>query len=476
LNTRVKKIGAAATVVAVLGGLVVLWLDPPDLIRVGSNYSAKIVCSNVFLAGRDPDEVLRTDVQAPGNPLLRLMRVAVDRERGVVRAGLFGFIGGGLAVVRPDTGCAVLPDGRLDAASRLVDARAARADVVAPGAAAAGGTSPPLATAQRDALWPDGDAVQSDASLTKVIVNDGLAGPGMRAIVVVHDGRIVAERYAGGFGRRTPQLGWSMTKSVTAGLIGLLVKDGRLDLTRSAAPFMHWADADPRAGITIADLLAMSSGLRFNEAYGAVSDVTRMLYLEPDMAAFAAAQPLVNPIGAVWSYSSGTAVILSRILQDVVGTDAPSFVNRRLFEPLGMASAVMETDEHGTLVGSSYLYATPRDWARYGLLLAQDGVWQGREILPPGYVAMMAAPVAASGGEYGHGMLWRWPIPAAKPGQNAAAAFTIPPDAFYMSGHDGQTVAIIPSKALVIVRLGLTPSREGYHPEPLIEAVAGALM
>jgi CubicO group peptidase (beta-lactamase class C family) len=451
-----KKILAAATVIAVLCGVVVLWLDPPDLIRVGSNYSAKIVCSNVFLAGRDPDEVLRTDVQAPGHPLLRLMQVAVDREHGVVRAGLFGFIGGGLAVVRPDTGCAVLPDGRL-------------------GATAAGGTSPPLATAQRDGLWPDGDAVQTDASIAKIIEDDALAGPGMRAVVVVHDGRIVAERYAGGFGRQTPQLGWSMTKSVTAGLIGLLVKDGRLDLTRSAAPFMHWPDADPRAGITIADLLAMSSGLRFNEAYGAVSDVTRMLYLEPDMAAFAGAQPLVNPVGTVWSYSSGTAVLLSRIFQDAEGTDAPAFVHRRLFEPLGMASAVMETDEHGTLVGSSYMYATPRDWARYGLLLAQDGLWQGREILPPGYVARMAAPVAASGGEYGHGMLWRWPIRAAKPGQNAAAAFKIPPDAFYMSGHDGQTVAIIPSKALVIVRLGLTPSREGYHPEPLIEAVVGAL-
>ena len=441
--------------------MAVLWLKPPDVVRVASNYTAKSVCSNVFLAGRDPDEVLRTDVQAPGHPLLRLMRVAVDRERGVVRAGLFGFIGGGLAVVRPDTGCAVLPDGRLGAAP-LGAAPPVEAEV---------GVTP----AQREALWPDGDQVQSDASITQVIANDARAGPGMRAIVVVLDGRIVAERYADGFGRQTPQPGWSMTKSVTAGLIGLLVKDGKLDLTRSAAAAMHWPDADPRARITIADLLAMSSGLRFNESYGAVSDVTRMLYLEPDMAAFAAGQPLVNPIGTVWSYSSGTAVILSRIFQDAEGSDALAFVHRRLFAPLGMTSAVMETDEHGTLVGSSYMYATPRDWARYGVLLAQDGVWLGREILPPGYVAMMVAPVAASGGEYGHGMVWRWPLRAGQPGQDTDAAFAIPPDAFYMSGHDGQTVAIIPSKGVVIVRLGLTPSRENYHPEPLVRAVLGAL-
>jgi len=279
----------------------------------------------------------------------------------------------------------------------------------------------------------------------------------------VHDGRLVAERYAGGFGPATPQLGWSMTKSVMAGLIGILVKDGTLDLARPVGAVMHWAVGDARAKITLVDLMAMSSGLEFNEGYGAVSDVTRMLYLTPDMAAFAGAQPLVHPIGKAWSYSSGTAVIVSRIFQDAAGGDAPGFVRHRLFEPLGMASAVMETDEHGTLVGSSYMYATPRDWARYGVLLAQAGVWRGREIIPPGYVAMMASPVGTSGGQYGHGMVWRWTVPG------------IPSDAFYMSGHDGQTVAIVPSKQLVILRMGLTPERENYQPEELVRAVLAAM-
>jgi CubicO group peptidase (beta-lactamase class C family) len=460
---KLKKLGGIALAliaVAVPVLVAALWWQPPDLIRVGANYTAKIVCSNVFFAGRDPDEVLRTDVQAPGHPLLRLMRVSVDHDGRMVRAGLFGFIGGGLAVFRPGTGCAVLVDGR----PGDVVSRAAAAASAASGAAAAAPAAP----------WPDGETVNIDAALTKLIASDRLAGPGMRAILVVHDGRLVAERYADGFGPQTPQLGWSMTKSVTAGLIGILVKDGRLALEQPVGSALGWPATDPRARITIADLSAMASGLKFNEGYGAVSDVTRMLYLEPDMAAFASAQPLLHPIGTVWSYSSGSAVILSRIFQDAAGIDALAVVQHRLFEPLGMTSAVMETDEHGTLVGSSYMYATPRDWARYGLLLAQDGIWKGQAILPPGYVALMASPVAASGGEYGHGMVWRW-TDARVAGENPDTEFGIPADTFWMTGHDGQYVAVIPSKQLVILRMGLTPSRERYQPEPLVQAVLGAV-
>jgi len=461
--SKLKKIGGVAltlSAVALLVLVVALWWRPPDLIRVGANYTAKTVCSNVFLAGRDADEVLHTDVQAPGHPLLRLMRVAVDHDGRMVRAGLFGFIGRGLAVFRPGTGCTVLADGRLG-------------DVMSRAAAAASAVSAAPAAAEA-APWPDGETVNIDAALTKVIASDRLAGPGMRAILVVHDGRLVAERYADGFGPQIPQLGWSMTKSVMAGLIGILVRDGRLALDQPVGSALGWPAADPRARISIADLLAMSSGLKFNEGYGAVSDVTRMLYLVPDMAAFASAQPLLHPIGTAWSYSSGSAVILSRIFQDAAGSDPLGFVRHRLFEPLGMTSAVMEADEHGTLVGSSYLYATPRDWARYGLLLAQDGVWKGQAILPPGYVSMMASPVAASGGEYGHGMVWRW-TDAPVPGENPGTAFGIPADTFWMTGHDGQYVAVIPSKQLVILRMGLTPSREHYQPEALVQAVLGAV-
>ena len=428
------------------------------MLRVGANYSAKIVCSNVFLAGRDPQEVLRTDVQAPGIALLRLMRVSVDREQRVVRAGLFGFIGDGLAVARPGMGCSVVPDGNLHFAEHW-SAQPHATAAAAPVAAAPGEP------------WPDGNTVTTSPALDRILADDALAGPGMRAIVVVHDGRIVAERYAAGFSASTPLLGWSLAKSVVAGLVGMLVKDGRLTLEQSAG----WPAEGRSARIRIADLLAMSSGLRFNEGYGTVSDITRMLYLEPDMAGFARAQPPLHPPGTYWSYSSGTANILSRIVQDAAGPLGAAYPAERLFQPLGMTSATLETDEYGTLVGSSYMYASARDWARYGLFLAQGGVWRGQEFLPPGYVAMMASPAAASGGEYGQGLVWLWGSSAVTAGQNPDAAFGIPADAFWMEGHDGQSTAIIPSQHLVVVRLGLTPSRNHYQPQPLLKAILGAL-
>ena len=454
---------AAAFALLLLACTFALWVRPPDLLRVGANYSAKIVCSNVFLAARDPDEVLRTDVQAPGVGLLRLMRVSVDRERRVVRAGLLGFIGDGLAIERPGNGCTVLPDGKLDVARR-----------VRLGSAAGDRTPAIVAAGSADgaADWPIGNAVATDAALDRLLADDALAGPGIRAIVVVHHGRIVAERYAAGFSAATPLLGWSMTKSVVAGLVGVLVKEGRLALDQSAGwPAVSGAG---RERIRIADLLAMSSGLRFNEAYGAVSDITRMLYLEPDMAGFARAQPLAHPAGEFWSYSSGTANILSRIVQDAAGRLGAEYPAEKLFRPLGMTSATMETDEYGTLVGSSYMYATARDWARYGQFLLQEGVWRGQELLPRGYVGMMASPVAASQGQYGHGLVWLWGSDSAVPGQNPDLAFGIPPDTFWMEGHDGQSTAIIRSRQLVIVRLGLTPFRDGYSPQPLMKAILEA--
>ena len=180
----------------------------------------------------------------------------------------------------------------------------------------------------------------------------------MRAVVVVKNGRIVAERYGDGFSAKTPLLGWSMTKTVNAAIIGTLVKDGKMAVTNQGL-FGPWK-ADGRAAISLADMMAMSSGLEFNEDYGDVADVTRMLYLEPDMAGFAESKPLTGDVGKVFSYSSGTAVMLSRLWQDAIGDKdkALAWPRTALFEPLGMQSAVLETDEQGTFVGSSYLYAT----------------------------------------------------------------------------------------------------------------------
>jgi CubicO group peptidase (beta-lactamase class C family) len=183
-------------------------------------------------------------------------------------------------------------------------------------------------------------------------------------VVVVKNGRVVAERYGDGFSEKTPLLGWSMTKNVSAAIIGTLVKDGKMAVTTQSL-CGPWK-ADGRAAISVADMMAMSSGLEFNEDYGDVADVTRMLYLEPDMAGFAESKPLTGDVGKVFSYSSGTAVMLSRFWQDAIGDKdkALAWPRTTLFDPLDMRSAVLETDEQGTFVGS-YLY--PRhDWARFG--------------------------------------------------------------------------------------------------------------
>lgn len=367
-----------AKIVKRLLGLVVLavvalfgWLyfAPPELIRVGSGYSAKIVCSNVFVAGRDANEVLAVDVQAPGHPLLKLMRVSVDKNRGTVSAGLLGFLGKSIAVSRDGLGCASVPDGDVGKARRT-------AIHVEPSAA------------RQDALWPEGERVEAsqNSEVAKIVDDAAMTGAGMRAVVVVKNGRVVAERYGEGFSARTPLLGWSMTKTVNAAIVGTLVKNGKMAMTNQGL-FAPWK-ADGRAAISLADMMAMSSGLEFNEDYGDVADVTRMLYLEPNMAGFAEAKPLTGEVGKVFSYSSGTAVMLSRLWQDAVGDKAKALTWPRtaLFEPLGMHSAVLETDEQGTFVGSSYLYATAHDWARFGQFLLQGGVWNGNQILPAGFV------------------------------------------------------------------------------------------
>lgn len=445
------KIAVGSLVALVLVTVLALWLKPPALLRIGSNYAAMIVCSSVFLAQRDPAEVLRDDVQALGISILRYMKVSVDRDAHVVRAGFFGFIGDGLAVARPGVGCTVIPDGNLDFAKALAP----------PSSAPTPKSVGPSQSAQPAQAWPDGEAAAENAQIETIIADDTLAGPGMRAVVVIDHGRLVAERYGAGFSAKTPLLGWSMSKTVMAAAIGILVKDGKLTLDQAG----FWPAGDPRAKIRVADLLAMSSGLHFNESDGAVSDVTRMLYLQSDMAAFAHDQPLEHPVGEAWNYSSGTAVLLSRIMQDAAGPESPDFIADRLFQPLGMNSATLEADERGTLVGSCCMYANAHDWARYGQFLVQDGVWKDRRLLPEGYVAMMATPVKASGGEYGMGQTWLFP---------ATAAIGTPPDTFYLSGHDGQTVTVIRSRQLVIVRMGLTPHATGYSPQPLIKAILAA--
>ncbi|MGB3389140.1 MAG: serine hydrolase [Pseudaminobacter sp.] len=459
LRKRAKRLAAAVLLVIVGAGLW-LYVAPPALIRVGSNYAAKIVCSNVFVAGRDAGEVLKVDVQAPGHPLLRLMSVSIDPEAGTVKAGLFGLFGKGLAVARDNGGCASVPDGNVAAARAFAQEPPAEVSV------------------DTDTLWPQGEWVEpsQDPAVNAILDDPGLTGSGMRAVVVVKNGRIVGERYGEGFSAATPLLGWSMTKTVNAALVGTLIREGKISLDATGL-FEGWK-ADGRAQISLADLMAMSSGLAFNEDYGDVTDVTRMLYLEPDMAAFAAASPLAGDPGEVWSYSSGTAALLSKLWQDTVGDpkQALAWPRAALFDPLGMSSAVLETDARGTFAGSSYLYATARDWVRFGLFLIDDGVWNGEQLLPAGFVSWMHEAAPASNGEYGRGQVWlHGPTGPGPVGADPDGGIDLPDDTYWMLGHDGQSTAIIPSHGLVVVRLGLTPSKLGYKPQALVAALIAAL-
>jgi CubicO group peptidase (beta-lactamase class C family) len=326
----------------------------------------------------------------------------------------------------------------------------------------------------------DGEAARLSRALGDAFSEPEPARPRRtRAVVVVHGGRIVAERYAPGFGPETPLLGWSMTKSLTNALCGILVRQGKLDLS-APAPVPEWdRPGDARRSITVDLLLRQSSGLRWNEVYETSpfdSSVIAMLYGlgHRDMAAFAASQPLAHPPGTFWSYSSGTTLILSRILRSLIGSDADyhAFPRRELFGRLGMRSALMEPDAAGTFVGSSYSYATARDWARFGLLYLRDGVWEGARILPAGWVDYTRTPApAAPHGEYGaHFWLNAGALARGAPRPDPRA----PADLFYASGHDGQVVAIVPSRDLVIVRAGLTPDDGRYDVNGFVAELVAA--
>lgn len=452
-------------IVLVLAG-VFFWLrqSPPDEIRIATNYAAKIVCSNVFVAGRAVDDILATDVQAPGHPLFWYMQAEVDEGAGTVETSIAGLIGKGLAVDRQGVGCAAVPDGDIEKAIDHI------------------GPSTSLPPHSPEVLWPRGAKVDAEDERISAILDDAeMTGSGMRAVVVVKNGRIVGERYGASFSLDSRLIGWSMTKTVNAALIGRMIREGNMVRGQDGL-FGDWAN-DGRSKITIDNMLAMSPGLEFNEDYGNVSDVNRMLYLVPDMASFVASKPLEADPGETFNYSSGTATAVSRIWQDIFVDPAKAwdFPVKALFDQIGMRSVVFETDARGTFVGSSYLYANARDWARFGQFLQQRGVWDGRSLLPLGFVDWMVSPNPASmtawgKHEYGNGMLWlRGPGPTTPEGEDPDKGFDLPEDTYWMLGHDGQTTTVIPSEGLVVVRLGLTPRSAGYYPQRMVRALVEAL-
>jgi CubicO group peptidase (beta-lactamase class C family) len=304
--------------------------------------------------------------------------------------------------------------------------------------------------------WPTGapgrgiDVARLEGSLTRAVRDRVTPELGeTHAVVVVHRGVLIAERYGPGIRADQTLRSWSIAKSILHALLGILVRDGRLDVDAPAA-VPEWADpADPRRRITVDQLLRMSSGLGYLEDYDdELSDVRQMLFGagREDMARYAATRPLVADPDTEFRYASGQSLILSRILGDIVGGGADgcrAFMRRELFDPIGMTSAAPRFDAAGTFIGSSYVFATARDFARFGLLYLRDGVWEGRRILPEGWVDRARTPTpTAPLRDYGS-HFW---IPAGLPG------------AFSANGFEGQRILIVPAHDLIVVRLGRSPA------------------
>lgn len=321
-------------------------------------------------------------------------------------------------------------------------------------------------------VWPSGpvagdvDGAALDMSVDRLVGDTEINGT-THALVVIHRGRLVAERYGAlpdtvfGPGKpitvETPLLSWSMAKSITHALVGLCAADGLLRLDHPA-PVDAWRDDDRRA-ITLQQLLNMRSGLEFIEDYvdAGVSNAIEMLFGsgQDDVAGYAAALALVAPPGERWNYSSGTSNIVARIVGDAVGGGADGLrrlMHDRLFGPLGMASIETRFDSAGTFVGSSFVNASARDYARFGSLYLRDGMWDGERILPEGWADHARTPTPVPEDErYGYGAhWWRW---RDEPGSLAC------------HGYLGQRIVVLPGRDLVLVRLGetVTDLQDGLH-------------
>ncbi len=442
--TASRRLRAASCALATAWTVTPVGAQAPAGLVTG--YAAKMLCSTVFVAHRPAAEALREELK-----LAAPIPFRIDSGSRSVVAWVPGSEAR-RAVWREGLGCSLRSDSMLEP-SRPV----ARMSMPA---------------ARSIALWPAGERIDTTrlpegvsapklrAALDAAFAEPSPANPKQtRGIVVAWNGRIIAERYAKGYSAGSPQLGWSMTKSVTNALVGILVREGKLAVDRPA-PVPEWqAAGDPRGTIKLDDLMRMSSGLAFDESYSlGTSDVARELFLVDNAGGYAASLRLSDPIGARWSYSSGTTNIISRIVRQAIGDDEAywAFPHQALFEPLGMHTAVLERDPSGTFVGSSFMYASARDWARFGQLYLNDGIWNGVRILPPGWVKYSTSPARAdSTGGYG-AQVW---INAGQAGGKRPHP-RLPADAFFFMGYDQQNVVVIPSRGLVAVRLGYTPGRE----------------
>jgi CubicO group peptidase (beta-lactamase class C family) len=445
--------------------------DVASQMAVFSGATAKMMCTGVFASGRTPEHVRAEDFNRKSTPgfLIGYVTTDVDFENKAVTGSLYG-LAPRTAIFREGIGCTA-------AEGKTVE------ELRAQGSGAATALPEPDPAVQ----WPEGDATLVDnlpqgvdATLLKQAVDFAFDEPEpetprrTRGIVVVYQGRIIAERYAPGFDKRTSHLSNSVAKSFTSALIGILVGQGKLKI-EDPAPIDEWhGPGDPRAAITLDQLLRMSSGLEFEENYVKTKSDTTFQYVGGDLAGYSAAKPLEVAPGSRWQYSTGTSNILGRIVRQAAGStlaESFAFPRRYLFEPLGMRDTVIEVDSAGNFIGGSSVFASVRDYARFGLLYLRDGVWNGQRILPEGWVAYTTTPTKVTPEQTGYGaQFWlnSGVNPAVHPWPN------VPPETFAMNGHQGQHVWMVPSYDVVVVRVGLSEFRN-WKMSDFVERVLAAV-
>lgn len=412
-------VGAGLLVAVVGAGIYVNRLLP-----IVTGYAAKNLASAVFVSGRQAADVEALDLKFS---LIRYVSNTVDAEHKTVTSRFLW--SKSTAAFREGYGVTLLrgitPEEWQQQASPLPP------DTI---------TAEPL---------PPGDSTLSTrlAPIARAFVDHRTYGGHPFAFIVLHQGGVVSERYDKGIGPDTRLLSWSVAKSFVNALVGIMVKDSLLDI-HAPMDIAEW-QGDDRKNITLNDLMQMQSGLEWNEDYGSDSDVNIMLHCQQDMGRFALMKPLEHKPGTYWYYSSGSTNIVMRYLRRFFDSDEDflTYIRRRLFAPLGIRNAVFEQDISGTPIGSSYLYATATDFARFGQLYLDDGCTGKERILPEGWVDYTRTPASNSKNRYG-AFFWL---------NKGRKLPDCPEDIFWCDGHDGQFIGIVPSKQLVVVILGYSP-------------------
>ena len=423
------------------------------------------LCSGLWVVGRvtkrTAEEILAQDIKPfvdfswdPG------FTYQVDAEKRTVTVRGNG-IPPRMAKYNGDQGCAILPQGETGIHFTPVPVPRSLPDAA---------TQP----------WPMGDAgatVSTPAGVSAAL-DWGMAQKdhNTRAIVVVHAGKIVGERYAPGWTKDTPQISWSAGKSITAALVGITVQRGQLNVD-DLAPVKEWrVPGDPRGQIRVRDLLRMSSGLDFAnlglagpESFTRANKHMRIYFDGLNVFEHAVNQPQEIAPNTQWRYRNSDPLTLGRIVREKVearGEDYLTFPQRALFDRIGARNFVLETDAWGNFIMTGFDYGSARDWARFGLLHLWDGVWQGQRILPEGWVRFVSTPAPADKSRGYGGLFWL----------NRGGAWKgVPEDAFMASGHMGQYTMVIPSRDLVLVRLGPSPRGAGPYFTELVTRVLDAL-